>query len=325
MADRELQWEDGEDASAPAIGERLAAADRFLLGTIETTEETPVVLDLPWRTESDPSSSSSVYVSEINDAAAIAIRGCLPGVRVGGDDGSGYVVARDTDGKLVFVPDAGFIGTTQFTLTIVDPNGCERLLVATVNVKPPSDPPAEITFANGSQQATVVAGMTSAIVGALSLSGAQGVPLPDVLVFEGADNAPSTRFAVSGGRLHLLQPLDTVLSGSIQLRLDAYDDAFVFASSELAVEILSSANASIGSFVDGEALRLAYDVEADGKSHAMDEFQFFLANDDVPFDHGAAEFAEIASEPVCTAPAVGDEAVAVDLPATADQGGDQGI
>lgn len=325
MADRELQWEDGEGASAPAIWERLAAADRFLLGAIETTEEAPVVLDLPWRIEGDTSSSSSVYVSEINDTAAVALRGSLPGVRVGDDEGTGYVVARDTDGKLIFVPDAGFIGTTQFTLTIADPNGCERLLVATVNVKPSSDTPTEITFANGSQQASVVAGITATIVGALSLSGAQDVPLPDVLVFEGGENSPSTRFAVSGGRLHLLQPLDTVLSGPIQLRLDAYDDAFVFASSELAVEILSSSAASTGNFVDGGALCLAYDVEADGKSHAMDGFHFYLANDDMPFDHGAAEFAEVAFEPVYPAPAVGDEAIAVDLPATADPGGDQGI
>lgn len=325
MDDRDLQREEGQGASASAIRERAAEAERFLLGAIETTEEAPVVLELPWRIEGDTSSSSSVYVSQIDDTAATALRGSLPGVRVGGDDGTGYIVARDTDGELVFVPDAGFIGTTQFTLTIADPDGRERVLVATVNVKPSSDSPTEITFANGSQQATVVAGMTSSIVGALSLSGNHDVPLPDVLVFEGAEHAPSTRFAVSGGRLHLLQPLDTELTGPIQLRLDAYDDAFVFASSELEIEILSNSAAAIGGFMEVGALSLAYDADAHDKSHAMDGFQFFLANDDAPFDVGAAEFAEVAFEPVAPASAIGDDAIAVDLPSTADQGGDLGV
>lgn len=131
----------------------------------------------------------------------------LPGIRIGGEDGGGYVFRRAIDKQLLFVPDADYSGVTSFRYTIADDFGQSATVHATLSVVPSGYAAHELLFADGTQWATVQAGMDAAIVGALALDHEILGQQPVVQVFEGDSDVPSTRFAVTGDKLRVIEPL----------------------------------------------------------------------------------------------------------------------
>lgn len=291
MADRPR--DDGNDG-AGGVHRGDAAA-------VVTTEDSPVLLDLP-----KLGSGVTGRFLGIEGVSVAAARGSLPGIRVGDGEGAGYVVVRELDGRLVFVPDAGFTGTTTFTCTVESETGMQSAHVSRVRVEPAASAREQITFANGSRQASVIEGTDAAIIGALSISETGGVQLPDIRVYEQAAIAPSERFVVAGGRLQALQPLDRVADGVIHLRIDAYEDAFVFASSSFAIEVVSAALSGATSAAPSAAapqLSLAFSAPAHMRNAVGDAFVFVSNRDS---DLGPFEAETAAGEELQAFDAVGD-------------------
>lgn len=225
------------------------------------------------------SGSGSGRILGVEGVSIAMARGTLPGIRVGEGEGAGYVVVREIDGQLVFVPDAGFTGTAAFTCTVESETGEQTTYVSRVRVEAATSGREQITFANGSRQASVVEGTDAAIIGALTISETGGLQLPDIRVYEQAADAPSERFVVAGGRLKAVQPLDRSSEGVIHLRIDAYEDAFVFASSSFAIEIVPAARSdSSAAAIAAIApqLSLAYSAPGPEREASTDAFMFVV-------------------------------------------------
>lgn len=243
----------------------MADASRIVAPPAVTTEDAPVVLSLDM-----PAGSAPRHMLGVDGVSFASVRDTLPGIRVGEGDGNGYVLVRELDGQLVFVPDQGFVGTTRFVCTTAEPDGQQASVLFTVQVEANSATAnEEITFTNGLRQASVPEGTEAAIIGALSIADYTQAQLPDVRVYEQSSAAPSSRFVVSAGRLQAVQPLDHVTDGTIHLRIDAYEDSFVFASSEFSIEVLPAISPSLAAMT-ASAPRLALAYSADGSIEARD-------------------------------------------------------
>ena len=145
------------------------------------------------------------------------------------------------DGQLVFSPDMGFTGVTAFNYTVADVFGQTATLVATLSVLP-SQPEAEITFADGSQFASVAEGIDAVIIGALNISGIEDGDEPLVMeVFEGDSRLPSQRFVIAGDKLQLSSGVDHEADGAIPLRIVASRNGLQAAAAEFEIEVRSTA------------------------------------------------------------------------------------
>ena len=147
----------------------------------------------------------------------------LPGIRIGGEAGGGFIFRRELDKQLVFAPDAEYSGITSFAYTIADNSGEAATVRATLSVLPAIFGVPDLTFADGTQWASVPEGIDAAILGALTIGGAAWDPDGVIQVFENGSDTPSTRFAVTGDKLKVVEPLDGAAGHSIDLRIVVRD------------------------------------------------------------------------------------------------------
>lgn len=234
--------------------ERGDAISAYYPDVIETSDDSPVLLSdlLPGSFASDGGTPGLRVVRIDGYDTSSADPTELPGIRVGDGDGSGYILRRALDSQFVFVPDVDYSGITTFTYTIADDAGDEATIVATVCVQPTALVEKQITFSNGALSVGIVEGTDAAILGAVAVNGAfQGGEL-EFRVFEGDTDTPSQRFAITGDKLRTLERLDSAADSSIALRVGAYDDGSLVATSELTIEVHpegTSANDAVSSGV----------------------------------------------------------------------------
>lgn len=206
---------------------------------IETSDDSPVLLDqlLPGSLASGSEAAGLrvVRIDGYDTSGASPIE--LPGIRIGEGEGSGYIFRRALDSQFVFVPDLRYSGITTFTYTIADDAGDEATVVATVSVQPTTLVDNHITFTNGALSASVVEGMDAAILGAISFNGEFHGGALEFRVFEGETDSPSPRFAITGDTLRALERLDSSAESTIILKVAAYEDGSLIATSELAIEV----------------------------------------------------------------------------------------
>ena len=287
----------------PIMSDKLpgheTAAQAYFPDPIETADDSPVLLTRLLGAAADARGEASalriIRIDGSDTSAAIATE--LPGIRVGAGDGSGYVLQRELDGQLVFVPDAGYAGITTFTYTIADDFGDEATVVATVSVQRAADLPRLITFVDGSHVASVAEGMDTAILGALSVEGLAACDSQDIRVFEGEDDIPSHRFAMSGDKLRVLEQLDHSTEETIHLKVVAYDNARVIAANELSIEVRPAGPASAtptrlgGSGAETLSEQLARPASLDALVDAAGRDEFHFKPDSTSrvqdFAHGA--------------------------------------
>ena len=175
---------------------------------------------------------------EIGDGSALA----LPGIRIGEGEGTGFVMRRQTDGELVFIPDADYCGITTFTFTIADRTSEEATLLATLSVRGQIVEQPDISFADGTSTASVFEGVESTILGALVLAHPDSGENFMFKIFEGDTQVPSKRFAVIGDKLHATEPLDHAADGTIMLRVIAEDGEHQIGQSQIAVEVRAASD-----------------------------------------------------------------------------------
>ena len=188
---------------------------------IEAVSDTPVLLEQMLGVDGGPTGLriTSIDGTSIDPGEVTA----LPGIRIGGEDGGGFVLRRAIDKQLLFVPDADFSGVTAFRYTIADDLGQSATVLATLSVLPSGHAQPELLFADGTQWATVQEGMDAAIVGALALDHDVLGEQPVVQVYENGSDVPSTRFAVAGDKLKVVEALGHGDDSVIHLRIEASD------------------------------------------------------------------------------------------------------
>ena len=278
MGDEVSQWR-GEDCARP----------------IETSEESPVCL-LP------SVGNESTYRSSLN-SRIVSIDGIdvrdptrlpLPGIRVGDGEGTGYVLSRASDDQFVFVPDAGYVGETHVVVGIEEGGGriFERLASILVQREPDSE--SVVTFANGSQFATVVEGMEAAIVGALTIDGLKPNAHDEVRIIETGSGSSPERFSVVADKLLLKTALESATEDVVRLKVVVVEDDFEVAGNELEIRVQPAMQAATA--------RNAIPLDADARPRlvaenpaSFDQFHFRAASDlpqvrrDEPLSHSREE------------------------------------
>ena len=189
----------------------------------------------------------------------------LPGIRVGDGRGCGYLLCREIDGRLVFVPDAGYAGEILLSYAVDDGNGSRDTHIVSVVVQPFGEVPSIITFANGSQAVDVPEGVDNAILGALSIDGLAISSVHDIFIFESESEQPSHRFTVTGDKLRLLQPLVSAVDETVRLRVVAFEDDLKIAVDELKIAVHPA-----GAFDPAKFDRFEYKGYGNDRLHVVD-------------------------------------------------------
>jgi hypothetical protein len=210
-----------------------------------TTDDAPVALSPLLAVGPGNAAISGLRISRVNDIVVDGLAcGELPGIRVGSGDGSGYIVRRQSDSQLLFVPDAGFTGLTAFRYTVADNEGGEATLVATVSVQPdPAPSEHTMSFADGTRSVSVPAGVSGAILGAIAYSKQELGSGAGILVFEDGATETSARFGIQNGMLRLTEPIEPDGTNHvIHLSLvAASDDGAEISRAEFDVEVIDVA------------------------------------------------------------------------------------
>lgn len=242
---------------------------------LETSEETPVCLS--------PSTVHSMSAEAVHQSRIVSIDGidvrstgrvALPGIRVGGGDGTGYVLPRAFDDQFVFVPDAGFVGETRFTVGIDDGLGHVVEQTASIMVKPGVDTTGAVMFADGSPAAKVVGGVKAAIVGALTVDGIRPKPNDEIRVFDANSVVPRERFSISSDKLVLTEALDPASETIVRLKVVVLEDDCEIASNDLEISVLAAdhhVGAAVGAAGDAGSVRSKLFVVESGH---VDQFDF---------------------------------------------------
>ena len=254
----------------------------------------------------------------------------LPGIRIGGEAGGGFIFRRELDKQLVFAPDADYSGITSFNYTIADNSGAAATVRATVSVLPAIFGALDLTFADGTQWASVPEGIDAAILGALTIGGADWDHGGVVQVFENGSNKPSTRFAVIGDKLNVVGPLDAADGYSVELRVVVHDaDGNEVITSSFDVDVRrhggpdtieddqASTSREASSSLQGEASGASATGWAGFFEHAVvDYFNFYGTETSLDFDPSEDEDGSLSEhtpeQAQSTASVVFEEAVQAD-------------
>jgi hypothetical protein len=271
-------------AAEPTLAAALPDDMVYFPEVIQTTEDSPVLLSRLIDIADEAGGDSGISIVAINGVDIVSGRGAqLPGIRVGEGEGAGYVFRRDLDGQLVFSPDVGFAGLTAFTYTIADVFGGSATLVAALRVSSGEEDDAAITFADGSQTATVAEGIDAAIIGALSFDGLDKADEAiTISVFEGDSEEPSQRFLVAGDKLQLSGGVDRASEDTIPLRIVASVDGFEIAAGEFEIEVRSFGASAMQSpvafpFPPNGRLVLAYSADSQLTARSVADQMMFDA------------------------------------------------
>ena len=224
----------GSDANIGVVRSALRTAVSFP-DVIEAGQDSPVLIGRLLGADGEPSGLRIVGVNGIGINSVDVTP--LPGIRVGDGAGGGFVFRRALDKQLVFAPDADFNGIASFSYTVADAFGDEATVLATVSVLSAEIAAPELAFADGTQWTSVPAGTSAAILGALILPARVSGGNPSFEVFEGVSHLPSSRFAVAGNTLRMLQQPDQAGDGSIQLRIVATGDEGATVSTAFEIEM----------------------------------------------------------------------------------------